>query len=263
MTNDQPPNIWEQREDEDGIDLSIIQSLLDEASIGEFERNETHEVMERKWGDTDGVQEIPYDDTQSRLPGHILIEKKPEKRKMMVSLAVEDLTNLIGGLPPVDTDYYIISNGTGRTKKAGAVVQSFGFGAFISYVVEQFGDGCIVDLSTWSMNKDHVFMILELLDSRAIERIRILCANPMQRRKWDEMATLINGLKKFKDSKLKLFKNHSKVYCIRNADSTRFCTITGSANLSGNPRAENYVISTSPDLYHSFYHEFFEVMFCE
>lgn len=55
------------------------------------------------------------------------------------------------------------------------------------------------------------------------------------------------------------FKNHVKAIAIQHGDS--YCTITGSANLSAQPRCEQYVLTTSPDVYRFFVAEFFEAMF--
>ena len=106
-------------------------------------------------------------------------------------------------------------------------------------------------------------MLLELLDSGRIGQLSLLCDPAFTMRKNDIMTMLKSGIGRFDGCRYKTFKNHSKITCIRDRAGGRFCTIMGSANLSGTPRAENYTLSTDPAMYEHFVENFFEVMFRE
>jgi hypothetical protein len=199
--------------------------------------------------------------TSEQLPNHIIKERKPEKRRFLAGKRKQELSEIMPELPPPDTDIYIVATGRGKRLESGDIVQSFGFGAFVDYITRKLGGGCIVYISTWSMNTDHALMLGDLLDNGMIAQLHMLCDPSLLTRKHSIAATIIEAINRHEHSRFKSFKNHSKIMCIKDANEEKFCSITGSANLSGTPRAENYTVSTSPDLYHFFIKSFFEVMF--
>lgn len=199
--------------------------------------------------------------TVEQLPGHIIHERKPKKRRYLAGKRREELSEIMPELPPSDTDYYIVATGRGKKAETGDVVQSFGFGAFVGYIVRKLGGGCVVYISTWSMNRDHALMLPELLDTGLAAELHLLCDPSLLTRKHAIAATVMEGIARYPGSRFKSFKNHAKIMCIKDANEQNYCTITGSANLSGTPRAENYTVSTDPGLYHFFIQSFFEVMF--
>ena len=218
------------------------------------------ESVEQKWLiPPDAV--VPRISSMEGLPDHLLIKNHATNRQFLCGDRLEELSKLIPTLPLEDVDYHIIALGRGVPLTKGTVTRSFGFGTFIEYVIQQFGAVCLVDLSTLSMNPDHALMFLELLDSGLLARVRILIDRSLVNRKEDVVQALAYGFSQFPDSRVAVVRNHSKVCCITNEDSTRFCTITGSANLSGALRPENYVISTSPMLYNGYMDKFFNPVF--
>jgi hypothetical protein len=219
--------------------------------------------LDKKW--TVPVEdELPIGNVAGHLPEHVLIERSPKRRHYIAGKRHQELSALIGGcLPEPDTDYFIVAAGRGKRPGRNDIVQSFGFGNFIDFVTGQFGAGCVVYMSTWSMNRDHALMLLEFLDSGVLSELHVLCDPAFTMRKNGIMMMLKHGIDRFEGSEYKTFKNHSKIYCIRDRAGDRFCTIMGSANLSGTPRAENYILSTDPAMYRHFVENFFEVMFRE
>lgn len=199
--------------------------------------------------------------TSEQLQDHIIYERKPEKRRYLAGKSRQELSEIMPHLPPPDTDVYIIATGRGKRLETGDIVQSFGFGAFVDYVTRLMGGQCTVYISTWSMNTDHALLLPELLDSGIIKELHMLCDPSLLTRKHAIAATVMEGIARHENSRFKSFKNHAKIMCIKDKNSKNYCTITGSANLSGTPRAENYTVSTAPKMYHFFVNEFFEVMF--
>lgn len=217
------------------------------------------EKLDKKWAVA--VEPDVVVDGSKQLPGHLIFERRPKRRVYLAGKRREELAVMMPGLPDVDTDYYIVAAGRGKRPGRGDIVQSFGFGNFIDYVTSEFGDGCVVYMSTWSMNRDHALMLLEFLDSGVLAELHVLCDPAFTMRKNDIMTMLKAGIGRFDGSEYKTFKNHSKITCIRDRAGERFCTIMGSANLSGTPRAENYTLSTDRAMYGHFVDNFFEVMF--
>ncbi|HEB28856.1 MAG TPA: hypothetical protein ENI05_14050 [Porticoccus sp.] len=199
--------------------------------------------------------------TSEQLSSHIIHERKPEKRRYLAGKRRQELSEIMPNLPPPDVDYYIIATGRGKKVETGDIVQSFGFGAFVDYITRKLGGACIVYISTWSMNRDHALMLPDLLDSGLIAELHLLCDPSLLTRKHAIAATVMEGIARHLTSRFKSFKNHAKIMCIKDANEQNYCTITGSANLSGTPRAENYTVSTDPELYRFFINQFFEVMF--
>jgi hypothetical protein len=214
-------------------------------------------VMQSKWGNVT-TSESPKSDLQPEKT--LLFERKPKARTIFATSGRAALDEIMPELPNKDTDYHIITIGRGKTVKNGDVVKTFGFGNFIDRIVDEFGGQCIVYISTWSLNRDHAFMLLELLESGGIAKLSMLYDYSLTSRKGEIAAILREGMKLFDNTRFVSCQNHSKVYCFKNSNASRFCTVVGSSNLSGLPRAENYVISTSPELYHEYVNKFFEPM---
>lgn len=220
------------------------------------------EQLDKKWNVTDAPDDEKADIGEP-LPDHLIFGRRPRRRQYIAGKRREELSVMMPALPPPDVDYHIVAAGRGKRIATGDIVQSFGFGNFIDFVTDEFGDGCVLYIATWSMNRDHALMLLELLDNGRIGQLNLLCDPAFTMRKHGIMLMLKNGIGRFDGSRYKMAKNHSKITCIRDAESKRFCTITGSANLSGTPRAENYTLSTDPGLYRHFVENFFEVIFLD
>jgi hypothetical protein len=225
-------------------------------------------TLAQKWGlDADKMEGMEkdwrahYKDKLEHFPSHLLYERSPDKRRYVAANRLRELSDVMPELPDKDTDYYIMATGCGKRIKDGDVVHSFGFGNFIEYIISKFGNGCTVYISTWSMNLDHAYMLLELLDNGGIGRLHILSDPSIFNRKFEIMAMLKSGMERFDGNRVMMFRNHSKVLCVSSGIKDRFCTVTGSANLSGNPRLENYTVSSSSEMYQFFVDNVFEVIF--
>ena len=216
--------------------------------------------LDNKWAVPADAEDVKAE-KPDHLPSHLIFERRPKRRVYLAGKRREELVSLIRELPDVDTDLHIVAAGRGKRIERGDIVRSFGFGNFLDYVTDEFGLGCVVHMATWSMNRDHALMLLEMVDSGRIAVMNLLCDPAFSMRKNDIMTMLKHGLGRFDGSRYKTAKNHAKITCIRDRVGGRFCTITGSANLSGTPRAENYTLSTDPALYRHFVDNFFEVIF--
>lgn len=189
--------------------------------------------------------------------------KKAAKREFINGLKKQALTELIPSLPPPDVDLYVIGNGAGAEQRHGLNPQAFDFGSFIPHLVEMLGgQGCTAYVSSWTMNENHVKNMGQMLNDGRLEYLTV-CSDPyFQRRTPSIYAQLVTAIQRHAPrARYLAFKNHVKVIALANADNTRFCTITGSANLSAQPRCEQYVLTTAPDVYRFFVDEFFGEMF--
>jgi hypothetical protein len=111
------------------------------------------------------------------------------------------------------------------------------------------------------MNRNHALTLVEMLDAGALARLTVLTDPYFKRRESSVCAELIIGMQRHPDrARFLAFKNHVKAICISNADESRVVTVTGSANLSAQPRAEQYVLTTDPGVFRFFVDEFFLAM---
>lgn len=108
------------------------------------------------------------------------------------------------------------------------------------------------------MNRYHVKALLELYDSGHLAKITVVSDPYFKTREAAICNELMTGLID-RNQRFLAFKNHVKCIAISAPDG-RCCTITGSANLSAQPRCEQYVLTTAPEVYHFFATEFFEAM---
>jgi hypothetical protein len=182
------------------------------------------------------------------------------RREYINGLKREALTTLVTELPPPDVDLYILSNGSGSTYKHGREALAFEFGHFIPVLAEMLGGkGVTAYISTWTMARAHALNLLALVDSGTLAQLAVMTDPYFQRRESAVANTLISGLLA-RGMRYVAFKNHVKAAILASADQTRFVSVVGSANLSSQPRAENFTLSTDPGLYRFLRDEFFEEM---
>lgn len=197
-------------------------------------------------------------ETTRQLPTPRRMARRAAKREFINGLKRQALNELIPQLPPPDVDLYVIGNGAGAEIRHGINPLAFDFGTFIPHVVKWLGTGCTAYVSTWTMNRNHALNLIEMLDDGRLARLTVLTDPYFKRREAAVCAELILGLQRYPGrTRFLAFKNHVKAICIANADATRFCTITGSANLSAQPRCENYVLTSAPEVYRFFVEHFF------
>jgi len=199
------------------------------------------------------------DDKPRQLSRPLVHARRLAKRRMVNGLKKQALTALIPTLPDVDTDLYVIGNGAGAEIKHGINPQAFDFGSFLPHIVTLLGDrDCTAYVSTWTMARNHALTMLEMLDDGRLSTLTVATDPYFRKREAAICAELVDGLQRRGQTFL-CWKNHVKAICIASPGG-RYCTITGSANLSAQPRCEQYNLTTSPDVYQFFVSEFFEEM---
>lgn len=181
------------------------------------------------------------------------------RREFVNGLKREALNELIPVLPPPDTDLWVIGNGAGAEIRHGINPLAFDFGSFLPHVVRMLGDKqCTAYISTWTMNRQHTKTMLEMLADGRLSQLTVFTDAYFKRRESAIANELISGLLDAGQRFLAL-KNHAKIIAIAAPDG-RTCVITGSANLSSQPRTESYVLTTAPEIYQHMKSEFFEAL---
>lgn len=185
-----------------------------------------------------------------------------DRREFISGLKKEALDTLIPELPPPDVDLYVIGNGSGAEIRHGVNPLAFDFGSFLPHVVRMLGDqGCTAYVSSWTMSELHVKTMIEMLADGRLDRLTVFADPYFARRTPAIYAQLVTGLAAYPGRGQYLaFKCHCKIIAIADHEAKRFCSISGSANLSAQPRTEQYVLTTSQDVFDFYRVEFFEAM---
>lgn len=191
------------------------------------------------------------------LPKPITLHRQTQRQFIKIA-KTESLQDVLPKLPPPGTDIWIISNGDGSWPN-GKDPAAFEFGHFVPVLAGLLGGQTTCYLSTWSMNQDHADALLTAIDVGLIEHFVILTDRSFQGRKSSIANSLIEGLRKRGQTYL-TFHNHAKILAMISADGLRTCVVFGSANLSQQPRAENYTLTTDPAAYQFVASQFFEAM---
>lgn len=170
-------------------------------------------------------------------------------------LRKETLNALIPELPDPGRDLYILSNGSGAERKNGSDRGVFDFGTFIPYFVDMLGERVELYVSTWTMNMRGAESMVSLVRDGAVQKL-VVCTDPYFNAREPKIAAYLMSALQHEPHAYVAFRNHAKVICAKAGD--KVATVTGSANLSSQPRVEQFVVSTSPEVYDFFVTNLFE-----
>ena len=187
-------------------------------------------------------------------------DRQVEERQLILAMRRQAISRFIRKLPPPDTDVWIIGN-SGASHKALLSGQGeiFELGHFIPVLVDLAGPPAEeLYISTWGINRDHIETLFGLYDTGCIKRITFVTDRSFQSRHPEIATPLYEGLEE-RGQRLGAFRNHVKALAIKGQEASAI--VMGSANLSSQPRAENYILSTAPELYRWLMEDFFEPVF--
>lgn len=190
------------------------------------------------------------DTVLARLPTKPVAEKMMTKYKFINGLRREALSQLIDELPAPDTTIYILSNGAGAERQDGSDREVFDFGAFIPVLVGLAGGRCDVFISTWTMNRRGALALADMLRRGEARRLVLAIDQYFNKRSPDIAKILYDAMIETGRGDYITFRNHAKVLAIANENGC--VVVTGSANLSSQPRIEQYTLTTSPDVFEFF-----------
>lgn len=206
-------------------------------------------------------------ETVRGLDKPLLFARQAAKRQTIAAQKQENLARLIPTLPPPDTDLIILGTAEGKESARTGLIDSgaFDFGSFIPHGVELLGNqGITCYASTWVLNRQHVEMFCDLLDSGRLAALYVLSDPFLKRRHtaavYGQLVTVIQARP---PSRIKLFPNHAKILAMCDPVQSRFLSVQGSSNLTAVQRVENYHVSSVPEVYHFYRTQFFERMLAD
>jgi hypothetical protein len=180
------------------------------------------------------------DDEQQAL---IYRDHKPNKRELLAVKSNQYLAEVLKGLPEPNTTWHAISN------------SRFDFWSFIPAVISYLNNYTTeLYISTWTTNNRNTQSLIELYDQGKIGKVVFVVGRYFQSREQATYNYLASNLMQ-RHQKLIVGEHHAKIMLLHNQDN--YIVIESSANLTSNPRTENFVYSNDKDLYY-FYKSWFE-----
>lgn len=176
------------------------------------------------------------------LPEGRSLTRAEIKREMRLNLQRQSLAEVVPQLPQPGHQIHVVSNAR------------YDFWTFIPHVIELLGRSDHFQVSTWTMNRQACADILALFDAGKIGTIDVLTGIYFKRRESANYAMILEGIQARKQRYI-ASKNHTKVILLDR--DPHYLTIEGSANLTANPRLEQYVMTNDRQLW-GFHRSWFE-----
>ena len=168
------------------------------------------------------------------------------KRDFLRVTQKENLCDVIKSPPKPGEQIHVVS------------ANKFDFWTWVPVMIDWIGKADRLYCSTWTTNRTNTKNMFELWDAGKIGVSDWLVGLYFKRRESHVYAGLLDGLVA-RGGRLKAFETHAKVLLLNNAEQNAWYTIEGSANLTANPRLEQYVITNDKRLW-EFHREWFEEM---
>ena len=146
----------------------------------------------------------------------------------------EHLKKLLPNLPEQGWSYHVISSG------------NFDFWTYVPHIVKLAGKFKEFYCSTWTMNRQIAIEMLDLYDTGQLGSISLLTGKYFKRRETAVYALIAEGLLA-RSQRYIAFGNHAKIILLGNDDCK--LVIEGSANLTANPRTEQFILTNNSVLY--------------
>lgn len=173
----------------------------------------------------------------------LFFHHKPNKREFTAIKANEYLSQVLTGLPTNGETIHCISN------------SRFDFWSFIPSVIGYLDNYTTkLYISTWTTNNRNTQGLIELYDQGKIGAIQFVVGNYFKVREapvYNYLATKLMERKQLLISG----EHHLKVLLLQNQEN--YIVVESSANLTSNPRTEQFTYNNDRDLFH-FYKSWFD-----
>jgi hypothetical protein len=124
----------------------------------------------------------------------------------------------------------------------------FDFWTWAPVMLDWIGTAGTLYCSTWTLSRPNAVDMLEQWDAGRFESAAFLTGTYFKRRETAVYTLLLEGLLA-RGGRFVAFQNHAKVMLLDNPARGTWLTVEGSANLTANPRWEQYVITNDRTLW--------------
>jgi len=167
------------------------------------------------------------------------------KAKKRNEIKLEHLAELMPILPETGYSLHVISSG------------NFDFWTYVPHIINLAGGINDFYVSTSTMNRTVAEEMLELIDSKQVKKMSLMTGLYFKRRETAVYAMILQGLLK-RGMRYIAFMNHTKIMLLEKYPD--YFVIEGSANLTANPRAEQFILTNDKALY-EFHKSWMEEMY--
>jgi len=167
------------------------------------------------------------------LPEGRALLRKSAKREFKKAGRLKNVAEIVAAIPPPGSSLHVIGNG------------AYDFFDWIPHLQALMGEPARGWFSTWTMNRGNVLDLLGLYDAGRLTSLTMLTGLYFKRRESSVYATLLEGIQE-RGQRYLAFLNHTKLILLQAGEA--YITVEGSANLTSNPRLEQYVISNDQSL---------------
>jgi hypothetical protein len=102
--------------------------------------------------------------------------------------------------------------------------------------------------STWTLSRPNAVELLQLWDKGCFDDVAFLTGLYFKRRETAVYSFLLEGIQS-RRGRYRALLNHAKVLLLHSAKRRMWLTVEGSANLTANPRLEQYVVTNCHELW--------------
>lgn len=203
------------------------------------------------------------------------MDKKPEKQPTETDYLIDDILGVAGETDLLETDHMpagrkhtrisprrrfervrqkeslldIIPEPPGPGESIHIIgTGEYDFWTFVPQMIDWIGYAAHLTCSTWTLNRQNAIEFLELWDAGKIGMADFLTGLYFKRRETAVYTMLLEGIRA-RGGRYRAFRNHAKVLLLENPDRDAWITVEGSANLTANPRLEQYVMTNDRALY--------------
>lgn len=126
----------------------------------------------------------------------------------------------------------------------------YDFGTWIPQIIGWVDTVDELYCSTWVASQKNVVDLVALWDAGKIPRgkVSVLTGKFFKRRETSVYCLMLDAIRE-RGGRFRALYNHAKVLLLANAAKNAWFTVEGSANLTGNPQVEQYVITNDRELY--------------
>jgi hypothetical protein len=159
------------------------------------------------------------------------------KRQLQKVSQQDNLKNVIKTYPAEGEQIHVVS------------ANKFDFWTWCPVMIDWLGTTENLLCSTWTASRSNVVDMFRIWDEKKITgTVTFVTGIYFKRREAAVYTTLVEGLLK-RGGRYKAFETHAKVLLLNNVEKNVWLTVESSANLTQNPRLEQYVITNDKALY--------------
>jgi hypothetical protein len=125
---------------------------------------------------------------------------------------------------------------------------TFEFGTWLSVAADWIGKADSLYCATWTVSRANATELFQLADAGRVGSIGLVVGKYFRQREAGTFAFLADGLRQ-RGGKFRSAKSHAKCLLLDSAAADTYLSIEGSANLTGNPSFEQYVITNDAGLW--------------